>query len=160
MTQDYGYNRFSRRCPKRTPVEERILAWVSPEPNSGCWIWMGNLSPEGYGRIGINRRKMYAHRISYECFVGVIPSGLELDHKCRMRCCVNPEHLEPVTHRENGLRGISPLAENARKTSCVNGHAFTPENTHVGKSGRKCKACRAATMKRLRYETRMSRMQG
>ena len=100
---------------------------VTPKPSNECWLWTGSVSPEGYGRLGDNK---YAHRAFYEIFIGGIPTGMDLDHLCRVRRCVNPWHLEPVTRRENVYRSpISPAGVNKRKTHCVNGHEFTPKNT-------------------------------
>lgn len=84
-----------------------------PEPNSGCWLWMGALAATGYGVIGLGARSEgvdLAHRVSYRLHCGEIPTGLDLDHLCRTRCCVNPDHLEPVTRRVNWERGMHPIA--------------------------------------------------
>lgn len=111
-------------------LTERLLAKVSPEPMSGCWLWLGSdTGTSGYGVVWGGTRMLLAHRASYEIHVGPIPDGLELDHRCRVHCCVNPRHLEPVTRRENVIRGVSPNAKNAAKTHCKRGHAFTRENT-------------------------------
>lgn len=72
-----------------------------PEPNSGCYLWMGYLDQKGYGRIKINGKSFKAHKFAYEHFIGPVAEGLELDHLCRIRCCVNPWHLEPKLHSEN-----------------------------------------------------------
>ncbi len=76
-----------------------------PEPNSGCWLWIRALNTHGYGKVKLGKRIAGAHLIFYENLVGQVPEGMELDHKCRVRCCVNPAHLEPVTHAENARRG-------------------------------------------------------
>lgn len=75
-----------------------------PEPNTGCWLYT-NVFNNGYGQIQINGRDTLAHRTAYEYFKGPIPEGLELDHLCRTKACVNPDHLEPVTRSENVRRG-------------------------------------------------------
>ncbi len=131
---------------------ERILEWVTPEPNSGCWLWTGSLGGNGYARLSINRKMVAAHRAAYEFVKGPIPDGLELDHLCRVRSCVNPDHLEPVTHRENAIRGLAPgqlAARNKAITHCPKGHPYAGGNLYITPSGcRNCVACnRAATRK-------------
>ena len=127
----------------------RFESKMEPEPTSGCWLWMGAMRSNGYGHMWLGDRAVGAHRISYEHWRGPITRGLPLDHLCRVRSCVNPEHLEPVTIRENLIRGIGFAAENARKTHCPAGHAYTPENTHRDvHGGRKCRACDLARFHR------------
>ena len=102
--------------------------------DAGCWLWQGPLTNAGYGRMSwtaFGRKEGGAHRVSYVAHRGPIPAGLQLDHLCRNRACVRPDHLEPVTNRVNILRGESPSARAARATHCVHGHEFTPENTKV-----------------------------
>ena len=106
-----------------------------------CWIWISYIGRDGYGRFNINSTKIPAHRFSYELFKGDIPIGLELDHLCRNRACVNPEHLEPVTHQINILRGIGTAAINARKTHCPQGHPYSGDNLRTYQSGRMCRIC-------------------
>lgn len=108
-----------------------------------CWVWHGARSDTGYGNFGVKGVATAAHRLSYEHFTGPIPPGLHIDHLCRNRPCINPAHLEAVTQRVNNLRGESLQAKNARKTHCVHGHEFTPENTIARALGRRgCMACR------------------
>jgi DNA-binding CsgD family transcriptional regulator len=123
-----------------------------PEPNSGCWLWIGKVNHLGYGALWIRDsakktgwRSISAHRHSYETNIGPIPDGLSLDHKCRVRCCVNPAHLEPVTHAENVRRGISGEVNGARmraKTHCPSGHPYSAENTRFNENNhRACRQC-------------------
>lgn len=111
----------------------------------GCWLWTGTKHNEGYGRVSFRGTKAFAHRTSYERFVGPIPEGLTIDHLCRNKSCVNPAHLEAVTRKENAFRGNCIAAQNANKTHCKNGHEFSPENTrrvrHRYGIGRACIAC-------------------
>lgn len=109
-------------------VRERFNARYTIDPETGCWLWNGFLGSGGYGQIVVQHRTHYAHRISYELHRGPIPEGMQLDHLCRVRRCVNPDHLEPVTPRLNTLRGTGPTAVNAQKTHCFRGHPLTPDN--------------------------------
>jgi len=134
---------------RRIPIVDRLMARVEVEAG-GCWIWTGAVAGGGYGIIGTNDvtprgnpRPAYVHRVAYEHFVGPIKEGLEIDHLCRTRRCVNPEHLEAVTHSENQRRGQSPCGENARAEKCKHGHAFDTKNTRVRDGKRSCRRCDA-----------------
>lgn len=122
--------------------------------NTPCWDWPGRLWDSGYGVVQKNSKSLRAHRVVYEAAKGKIPDGKVLDHLCRNRRCVNPDHLEPVTLSENILRGESPTAINARKTHCDNGHEFTDENTRVYRGYRICKICARETTRRRMQEKR------
>jgi hypothetical protein len=125
----------------KSTADERFEACV--DRSGQCWMWTGLVLPCGYGRLSVDGKQVYAHRYSYEQTVGPIPEGLELDHLCRVRACVNPNHLEPVTRRENIRRGVSVVAANAVKTHCRNGHPFDEANTYIrANGGRECRPCR------------------
>lgn len=122
---------------------ERFNQYVMPEPLSGCWLWTACEDEKGYGQFTKDGRKQCgAHRFSYIYYRGEIPPGMTLDHLCRVRCCVNPDHLEVVTRGENVLRGIGITAQNAKKTHCNKGHQFDEKNTYLFQGKRLCKRCR------------------
>jgi hypothetical protein len=102
-----------------------------------CWVWTASLTAYGYGQFGFRKRVVRAHRVAYELSIGPIPQGLELDHLCRVHECVNPSHLEPVTHKTNMSRGFFRL-----KTHCPQGHPYDADNTYVLNGERFCRACR------------------
>jgi hypothetical protein len=135
-------------------VFERIEEKISPEPNSGCWLWMGSISPNGYAYVYVQAKRGpdLVHRILYEQKNGYIPTGLELDHLCRVRCCVNPDHLEPVTRRENVRRGLGPVARNMQKTHCPRGHELSNRAGKNPNQYRDCHIC--ARMRRQREEVK------
>lgn len=125
--------------------------WERINKTDTCWLWTGGLNQDGYGKMSLNSKTKVVHRWLYEQLVGPIPGGLQIDHLCRVRNCVNPSHLEPVTPQENirrGMRGQGYLRgpNKTKKTHCKNGHEFTNENTYLGKKGHRiiriCRACR------------------
>lgn len=104
------------------------MALMTPVTESGCWVWLGALSQGGYAQIHYNGKTSTAHRLIYEYYNGPVSRELQLDHLCRVRCCVNPRHLEVVTRLENVRRGEGGR-HNAIKTHCPYGHEYTSENT-------------------------------
>lgn len=120
-----------------------------------CWLWTGNLSSQGYGRApsGQRGKHLFAHRVMYEAHVGRIPQGMELDHLCRVRACVNPDHLEPVTHAENVRRGQSGQKWR-EKTHCPSGHPYDEANTKWYQGRRYCRACRLIDSRRYKAAKR------
>jgi hypothetical protein len=132
--------------------------WYYVNKTSTCWLWTG-ATQQGYGVHTSGGRAHKAHRVSYEEIVGPIPEGLTIDHLCRVRNCVNPDHLEPVSQKVNTLRGITIPALNAAKTSCVNGHAFDEGNTYIRPDGaRGCRRCRTAAGLRYYYRNKPARI--
>ena len=129
---------------KDTPAQR---FWSKVEFTEFCWLWQASNNGIGYGKFhasgGRNASAVYSHRWAYEFCVGPIPQGLTIDHLCRVTNCVNPDHLEPVTIRENILRG--PGA----KTHCLRGHEFTPDNTMVRAGARWCRKCQ--TIRTAKY---------
>jgi HNH endonuclease len=124
---------------------------------TGCWLWTAATSTQGYGRLMVAR----PGRWSYEYFVGPIPEGLELDHLCRVRNCVNPTHVEPVTRWVNIMRGEGPrvAVETVRKrfaamTHCKRGHPFDDRNTFRHHGRRSCRACHAAAERARQWRVR------
>lgn len=128
--------------PGRHKTEDESVAlfpsrWLVVE--SGCWIWQGSTSSEGYARWGIQ----YVHRLAVRRSGREIPEGYQVDHLCRVRSCVNPAHLEVVTRLVNIMRGASRGAVSVRTNRCIRGHEWTAANTYLRPDGggRQCRAC-------------------
>lgn len=111
----------------------------------GCWIWPGHIGAYGYGHFHWKGGRLRAHRVSYQIHNGYIPPDAVIDHICRTRSCVNPEHLRLLANVENVMIGVSPPATNARRTRCSNGHEFDSVNTYISPRGwRYCRICERA----------------
>ena len=138
-------------CPAKPP-EERF--WQKVDKGSSCWLWMGSMNLNGYGRffIKVGVAPLLAHRFAYQLANGSIGDGLQIDHLCRIRSCVNPDHLEVVTPRVNTLRGDAPSAVIARSGHCRQGHIRTELNTYICPSNgaRECRQCRRERWNRTR----------
>jgi hypothetical protein len=140
-------------------LPERFWNKVHPCPMTGCWLWMASSNRGGYGQLRVAElgRPVVAHKIAYEALVGQIPEGLFLDHVrargCVSRGCVNPAHLEPVTNRENVIRGNSASANRARaatRTHCPSGHEYSHSNARQ----RFCRICRNESSKQYQARKR------
>lgn len=141
----------------RDPME-RFLEKV--DKTGDCWLWTASTTPAGYGEFSYQCRNVYAHRWLFEQTQGPIPAGHDLDHLCRVRSCVNPAHLEPVTRRVNTARGTNKAANAILTNHCWAGHEFTEENTQIGTGGgRRCKTCKADSQRRIREKRRVERLE-
>lgn len=137
------------------PVDQRLMAKVVVNAETGCWEWQAKIDTDGYAIVKVGGKNRKAHRVSYELFVGKIPDGLDLDHVwdrgCRFRHCVNPEHLEPVTTGENQHRGHNGVL----KVKCINGHAYEGDNVRINSAGsRFCVTCMREACRRHRAKKR------
>lgn len=143
--------------PKRATVVERLMDQTIKSP-SGCWLWTGTLNHQGYGVVSYEGRSRSTHRAGYTQLKGPIPEGLTLDHLCRVRHCWNPDHLEPVTMRENLMRGDTWTAINSAKTHCKWGHEFNEANTYNRKDrvGRECRICMSNRQRQFENRSRQS----
>ena len=146
-----------RRSLRCVPLVERIFCRV--EIAGECWVWTGPQTTSGYGKLNLDWKTRVTHRVVYEMLVGAVPIGLQLDHLCRNRLCVRPSHLEPVTGRENVIRGISGEILRRRHhaiTHCPQGHAYDEKNTYRWKTSRVCITCRNARVKAFKAARRLT----
>lgn len=134
-----------------------IRFWKHVEKSPNCWLWNGHKDSAGYGRfcyITLTNKRIPAHRFAYENINGKIKDGLVIDHLCRNPPCVNPDHLEPVTHKENILRGIGITAIESKKTHCPSEHPYDEKNTYKYKTFRGCRECRRNAIKKYEKNKR------
>ena len=144
--------------PKRT-ILERFWRMVTPEPNSGCWLWLGAGSEDGYGHFHMQDLNLVmAHRAAWMLLVGPIPDGLQLDHLCRVRCCVNPAHLEPVTPKVNLERAWWPKGRGGSEKweTCLRGHPLSGIRRAKGSQRRACRECARRLMREYRERKRLA----
>lgn len=146
--------RVAKLSKRHTPIglfkQKFIVSTEQFHAGTPCWLWIGSKDQKGYGYFwnkykGKRGKMVRAHRWAYEHYVAEIAEGLQLDHLCRVRNCVNPAHLEPVTPQVNTLRGNSVSSRCAQQTHCVNGHPFSGKNLILvafGKSRRRCRECK------------------
>jgi hypothetical protein len=128
-------------------MQERF--WSKVQKSNACWLWTAARCSTGYGHFNVDGCIQKANRVAYELVKGPIPKGLTLDHLCRNKKCVNPDHLEPVTIAENVLRGMGSPAMNARKIFCKHGHELSGDNLYLRREGgRKCRACQRVNANR------------
>ena len=143
---------------KQETIDKKISKfWDKVEKTGYCWNWKGSINSWQYGQVRINNRYWRVHRLAYTLLVGEIPQSKVLDHLCRNRICVNPNHLEPVTNKENVLRGKGLTALNSQKTLCIRGHNLDGFNLYITPSGyRNCKKCRQISGKRWSNRVRQA----
>jgi len=129
--------------PEALSFEQRFWSKVEYLGPDECWLWKAGKLGHGYGMVWNNQKNtnVAAHRTAYELMVGEIPDGLTIDHLCRNRACVNPNHMEAVSRGENVLRGVGPTAKNAQKDVCHRGHKFDGVHKEHGKDYRYCRSC-------------------
>lgn len=138
------HEQWRRENPKGPPIIDRLMSRITKD-ECDCWLWTGPKNPGGYAAFTCTTREgpktRSVHRLMYQMLVGTIPERMDLDHLCRVRHCVNPAHLEPVTRSENLRRGMTGNHPHTRKEHCPQGHPYSGENLKVSRSRRYCREC-------------------
>jgi len=146
-------------------IIKRFAERYIPEPNSGCWLWIGKINTNRYGKLNVRKKETYAHRFSFELFIGIIPNGMVIDHKCCNTYCVNPEHLQVVTRPQNNKatvergRNYKPPAgirPDLIKQSCKRGHAYIGNVYITGNGAQVCKICQRFSRKRWKERHKLN----
>lgn len=141
-------------------LPDRFWVKVTPAGGGECWLWTAGLVSSGYGKFKIEGKHYLSHRLAYFELIGEIPADLQLDHRCRVRICCNPYHLEPVPRVVNILRGVGAPAVNARRLTCLHGHPLAGENLALrmrdGLQRRVCRTCQQGAD--ARYKARLRRV--
>jgi hypothetical protein len=144
------------------PTEQRF--WIKVRKTKSCWYWIAGIDANGYGRFLFDGKNRLAHNVAFILVHGEIPKGMTVDHLCHNgdldcaggktcihRTCVNPDHLEAKSLRENVLASENTIASiNSKKTMCPRKHLYTPENTYISSKGRECRKCRYDALRRHR----------
>jgi hypothetical protein len=139
--------------PTKMEMKDRLDKFIQAVPFSGCWIWMGHVDKDGYGKID----NTTAHKAAYRQLIGEVPDGMELDHRCEVRCCVNPSHLNIVTPKKNKELTLERGRHFQRNmTHCEKGHPFSGENLYINPNNNKriCRACSAVSQKKYKDKVR------
>lgn len=134
---------------RKKPFEQKMLEFI--QITGFCWLWTGRLNDRGYGQVRVGKRNLRAHRAVYAYLVEEPPEDKVANHLCKVRNCVNPDHVEFVTQRENVMYSFSPASANARKTHCKRGHELLGYNLYVKPSGQRiCRTCKNAEQTKAR----------
>lgn len=151
----HGMKGKNARLETSAQTEKRFWSKVDRKQENQCWMWLDTPLQSGYGRFYIRGIPKQAHRVSYELLVGPIPEGKCLDHLCRNTLCVNPKHLDPVSNRENILRGVGITAKRFSSPTCIHGHQLFGDNLYVTRQGhRRCRTCLRVSQRK--YEEKWS----
>jgi hypothetical protein len=141
------------RTTEAENIKARFEEKFQPEPNSGCWLWLGAIDGHEYPIFRVGGKRRLGHRVAYELYRGPIPPKYDVHHKCKTPLCVNPEHLEALARGAHTLLGNNIVGQNARKTHCEKGHPFDGDNVRIVEGRRR--ACRTCDRERMREVRRV-----